>query len=144
MQSENRIKVIIAKLGLDIHWRGAVTVARFLRDAGMEVVYLGNQFPEAIVNSAVEEDVDIVGLSTLSGNHLTLVPKVARLLVEQGMDEVLLVVGGTIPSQDVAVLKRHGVDEVFGPETPMHVIVERLVEGVRSKKRQTGSGSATR
>jgi methylmalonyl-CoA mutase C-terminal domain/subunit len=139
MHGRGRIKIIVAKLGLDIHWRGAVTVSRFLRDAGMEVVYLGNQFPEAIVAAAIEEDADVVGLSTLSGNHLSLGPEVARLLQAEGMDDVLVVIGGTIPAGDVATLKESGLDEVFGPNTRMDVIVEKIREGVRRKKRHTTS-----
>ena len=108
MHGQHRIKVIIAKLGLDIHWRGAVTVARFLRDAGMEVVYLGNQFPDGIVTSALQEDADVVGVSTLSGNHLTLGAKVARLLRDERMDDVLLVIGGELLLRDVAPLKEMG------------------------------------
>lgn len=134
----SRIRVIVAKLGLDIHWRGAVSVARFLRDAGMEVVYLGNQFPEAIVACALEEDADVVGLSTLAGNHLTLGPKVARLLREKDMGDVLLVIGGTILARDAALLKEQGLDEVFGPGTPMDLIVERIIEGVKRKREETG------
>ncbi|HEX78035.1 MAG TPA: cobalamin B12-binding domain-containing protein [Dehalococcoidia bacterium] len=134
MPTQDKIKVIVAKLGLDIHWRGAVSVARLLRDAGMEVVYLGNQFPEAIVASALQEGADVVGLSTLSGNHLTLGPKVVRLLKEKGLDDVLVVIGGTIPARDFAPLKERGLDEVFGPNTPMEEIVHKITEGVRRKR----------
>ena len=111
------IKVIIAKLGLDIHWRGAVVVAKFLRDAGMEVIYLGNQFPEEIVNAALEESVDVVALSTLGGNHLTLGPKVVRLLRDKGLNDILVVMGGVIPPDDIPVLKSQGFDEIFTPHT---------------------------
>lgn len=141
MQRSEKIKVVIAKLGLDIHWRGAVSVARLLRDAGMEVVYLGNQYPEAIVNAALQEGADVVGLSTLAGNHLTLGPKVVRLLREKGLNDVMVVIGGTIPPRDFAPLKEQGMDEVFGPNTPMDEIVQKISEGVR-RKRQRMAASA--
>jgi len=130
---ERPIKVLIAKLGLDIHWRGAMVVARYLKDAGMEVIYLGNQFPEAIAASALQEGVDVVGLSTLSGNHLTLGPKVVRLLREKGLDDVLVIMGGVIPPDDVPLLKEEGIDEVFGPETPLQKIVAFIKENVGKK-----------
>lgn len=124
------IKVIIAKLGLDIHWRGAVVVAKFLRDAGMEVIYLGNQFPEEIVNAALEESVDVVALSTLGGNHLTLGPKVVRLLRDKGLNDILVVMGGVIPPEDIPVLKSQGFDEVFTPHTSLKEAVEFIRERV--------------
>ncbi len=119
-----KIKVLMAKLGLDIHWRGAVAVSRMLRDAGMEVVYLGNQFPEEIINAAIQEDADVVGLSTLGGNHAVLGPKVVRLLREKGMGDVLVLMGGVIPSDDIPALKKAGIAEVFGPETQIQEIVD--------------------
>lgn len=114
---ERKIKVIMAKLGLDIHWRGALVVSRMLRDKGMEVVFLGNQYPEQIVNAAIQEGADVVGLSTLGGNHLTLGPKVVQQLREAGMDDVLVLMGGVIPEQDFPALKAAGIAEIFGPET---------------------------
>lgn len=119
-----KVKVLMAKLALDIHWRGVVAVSRMLRDAGMEVIYVGNQFPEAIVNAAIQEGVDVVGLSTLGGNHSVLGPKVVRLLREKGMDDVLVLMGGVIPKEDIPGLKEAGVAEVFGPETEIQQIVE--------------------
>ncbi|ADG05238.1 cobalamin B12-binding domain-containing protein [Kyrpidia tusciae] len=119
---EKKIKVIMVKLGLDIHWRGALVVSKMLRDRGMEVVYLGNLFPEQIVQAAVQEGADVVGLSTLGGNHLTLGPKVVELLRAKGMEEVLVIMGGVIPEEDVPALKEAGIAEVFGPETPIDAI----------------------
>ena len=117
------IRVVIARLGMDAHWRGSVVVARALRDAGMEVIYLGNQMPETIVETAIHEDVDVIGLSTLSGNHLILAPEVARLLKEKGMNESTVILGGTIPPDDIPKLKDAGIAEVFGPGTPLERIV---------------------
>lgn len=118
--SDRPIKVLIAKPGLDGHDRGAKVLARGLRDEGFEVVYTGlRQTPEMIVSAALQEDVDVVGLSILSGAHLTLLPRVTRLLSEQGMDDVLVVAGGIIPEPDIVELKAAGVAEVFGPGTPI-------------------------
>ncbi len=119
-------KVLVAKLGLDIHWRGAVMVSRFLRDAGMEVVYLGNSFPEEIVDAALQEGVHVVGLSTLCGNHLTLGPKVVNLLRERGATDVAVFIGGTIPPEDRPRLREAGLAEVFPPETPLSEIIESV------------------
>jgi methylmalonyl-CoA mutase C-terminal domain/subunit len=114
------IKVLIAKPGLDGHDRGAKVLARGLRDEGFEVVYTGlRQTPEMIVSAALQEDVDVVGLSILSGAHLTLLPKVTRLLREQGMGDVLVVAGGIIPDADIGPLTEAGVSAVFGPGTPI-------------------------
>lgn len=124
------IKVIIAKLGLDIHWRGAMVVARFLKDAGMEVIYLGNQFPEEIANAALQESVDVVGLSTLGGNHLTLGPKVVKLLRDKGLNDILVVMGGVIPPEDIPVLKSQGFDEIFTPHTSLKEAAEFIRERV--------------
>jgi methylmalonyl-CoA mutase C-terminal domain/subunit len=115
---ESRIRVLVAKPGLDGHDRGAKVVARALRDAGMEVIYTGlRQTPEMIVEAAIQEDVDVVGLSVLSGAHLTWVPKVTALLRERGADDILVLVGGIIPNADVPVLQAAGVARVFGPGT---------------------------
>ncbi|HHY66197.1 MAG TPA: methylmalonyl-CoA mutase [Alicyclobacillus sp.] len=119
---EKKIKVIMVKLGLDIHWRGALVVSKMLRDRGMEVVYLGNLFPEQIVQAAVQEGADVVGLSTLGGNHLSLGPKVVELLRQKGMEDVLVIMGGVIPEEDVPALKEAGIAEVFGPETSIDAI----------------------
>src|SRR5512134_3575814 len=99
------IRVIVARLGMDAHWRGSIVVARALRDAGMEVVFLGNQLPEAIAETAVQEAADVVGLSTLSGNHLALAPRVVELLRSKGMVDTPVVLGGTVPPTDVPKLK---------------------------------------
>jgi methylmalonyl-CoA mutase C-terminal domain/subunit len=115
---EKKIRVVVAKPGLDGHDRGAKIIARALRDAGMEVIYTGlHQTPEQIVETVIQEDADAVGLSVLSGAHMTLVPRVMELLAQQGADDVVVTVGGTIPSEDVAELKSSGVAEVFTPGT---------------------------
>ena len=120
-----KIRVVIAKPGLDGHDRGAKIIARALRDAGMEVIYTGlHQTPEQIAATVIQEDADAIGLSILSGAHMTLVPKVAALLKEQGVDDVVLIVGGTIPHDDVAELKELGVAEVFTPGASTQEIVD--------------------
>ena len=118
---------MIAKPGLDGHDRGAKIIARALRDAGMEVIYTGlHQTPEQIAETVIQEDADAVGISILSGAHMTLVPRILDLLHEQGADDVLVVVGGTIPHDDVIELKRRGVAEVFTPGAPTSEIVDFL------------------
>jgi methylmalonyl-CoA mutase cobalamin-binding domain/chain len=122
-----KIRVVIAKPGLDGHDRGAKIIARALRDAGMEVIYTGlHQTPEQIVETAIQEDADAVGISILSGAHMTLVPKIVDGLAENGRDDVLVVVGGTIPKDDVRVLKERGVAEIFTPGAPVAEIVDYL------------------
>jgi methylmalonyl-CoA mutase C-terminal domain/subunit len=119
------IRVLVAKPGLDGHDRGAKVVARALRDAGMEVIYTGiRQTPEMIAEAALQEDVDVVGLSILSGAHLVLVPRVIAALRERGVDDAVVVVGGIVPPDDATRLKEGGVAEVFGPGTPMQAIVD--------------------
>jgi methylmalonyl-CoA mutase C-terminal domain/subunit len=121
------IRIVIAKPGLDGHDRGAKVVARALRDAGMEVIYMGlHQTPEQIVETAIQEDADAVGLSILSGAHMTLVPRVLDGLRDQGADDVLVLVGGTIPDDEAKVLREHGVAEVFTPGAPTGTIIEFL------------------
>lgn len=122
------IKVLIAKLGLDSHWRGAMMVARFLRDQGMEVVYVGNQTPAAIVEAAIQEDVDVIGLSTLSGNHLVYVPMVFECLKERGVNDIPVVLGGTIPQEDHEVMQAAGVRAIFGPGRLLDNIAECIRE----------------
>src|SRR5262245_56234652 len=123
--STRKIRVVVAKPGLDGHDRGAKIIARALRDAGMEVIYTGlHQTPEQIVETALQEDADAVGISILSGAHMTLVPRIVELLREQQAEDVLVVVGGTIPAQDVPELKQLGVAEVFGPGASTQDIVE--------------------
>jgi methylmalonyl-CoA mutase C-terminal domain/subunit len=122
-----KIRVVIAKPGLDGHDRGAKIIARALRDAGMEVIYTGlHQTPEQIVETAIQEDADAVGISILSGAHMTLVPRILEGLKENGSDDVIVVVGGTIPDDDAAELKKAGVAAVFTPGAPTREIVEFL------------------
>jgi methylmalonyl-CoA mutase, C-terminal domain len=126
-----KIRVVIAKPGLDGHDRGAKIIARALRDAGMEVIYTGlHQTPEQIVETAIQEDADAVGISILSGAHMTLVPKILSGLRDNGVEDVLVVVGGTIPKDDVTTLKEQGVAEVFTPGAPVSEIVDFLKEHV--------------
>jgi methylmalonyl-CoA mutase C-terminal domain/subunit len=120
-----RIRVVVAKPGLDGHDRGAKIIARALRDAGMEVIYTGlHQTPEQIVATVIQEDADAVGLSILSGAHMTLVPRVVDLLREEGVDDVVVTVGGTIPADDIDELKRLGIAEVFTPGATTQEIVD--------------------
>jgi methylmalonyl-CoA mutase C-terminal domain/subunit len=124
---ERTIRVVIAKPGLDGHDRGAKIIARSLRDAGMEVIYTGlHQTPEQIVETAIQEDADAVGISILSGAHMTLVPRIVEGLRENDAGDVLVVVGGTIPAEDADELKRLGVSEVFTPGAPTSAIVDFL------------------
>jgi len=123
--SERKIRVVVAKPGLDGHDRGAKIIARALRDAGMEVIYTGlHQTPEQIVETVIQEDADAVGLSILSGAHMTLVPRIVELLREQDVDDVLVTVGGTIPADDIPELKQLGVSEVFTPGASTQDIVD--------------------
>jgi methylmalonyl-CoA mutase C-terminal domain/subunit len=127
MSPARKIRVVIAKAGLDGHDRGAKIIARALRDAGMEVIYTGlHQTPEQIVETAIQEDADAVGISILSGAHMTLIPRVLERLKENGVDDVLVLVGGTIPKPDIDELKRQGVAEVFTPGAPVSEIVDYL------------------
>ena len=121
---KKKIRMVLARLGMDAHWRGSIVVARALRDAGMEIIYLGNQLPETIVETAIQEAADVVGLSTLSGNHMALAPEVVRVLREKGMDGTTVILGGTIPPNDVPKLKKAGIAEVFGPGTPLKKIID--------------------
>jgi methylmalonyl-CoA mutase, C-terminal domain len=123
--ADRKIRVVVAKPGLDGHDRGAKIIARALRDAGMEVIYTGlHQTPEQIVETVLQEDADAVGLSILSGAHMTLVPRVVELLNEQEAGDVLVTVGGTIPEQDISELKQLGVAEVFTPGAPTTAIID--------------------
>ena len=128
-----KIRVVVAKPGLDGHDRGAKIIARALRDAGMEVIYTGlHQTPEQIVETVIQEDADAVGLSILSGAHMTLVPRVVELLKEQGAEDVLVTVGGTIPADDIPELKDLGVSAVFTPGAPTQDIVDFIQSSVRT------------
>jgi methylmalonyl-CoA mutase C-terminal domain/subunit len=131
--AERKIRVVVAKPGLDGHDRGAKIIARALRDAGMEVIYTGlHQTPEQIVETVIQEDADAVGLSILSGAHMTLVPRIVELLRAQDVDDVLVTVGGTIPADDIPELKRLGVSEVFTPGAPTQQIIDFIRGAVRS------------
>ena len=126
--------MLVAKPGLDGHDRGAKVIARALRDAGMEVIYTGlRQTPEMIVNAALQEDVDCIGLSILSGAHNAIVPRVSALLKQHKMEDVLLVVGGTVPAQDIEFLKKSGVGAIFGPGTPMEQIIQFIRNSVKPR-----------
>jgi methylmalonyl-CoA mutase C-terminal domain/subunit len=131
---ERKIRVLVAKPGLDGHDRGAKVVASAFRDAGMEVVYTGlHQTPEMIVEAAIQEDVDVVGLSILSGAHMALFPKVLDLLKEKGAGDKLIVAGGIIPEDDCDKLRKIGISEVFGPGTPTSEIVEFVKKEMTSR-----------
>ncbi len=133
-EAKTPIRVLVAKPGLDGHDRGAKVIARALRDAGMEVIYTGlRQTPEMIVNAAIQEDVDCVGLSILSGAHNVIVPRVTALLRERGASDILVVLGGTIPQQDAEFLKSHGVSAIFGPGTALETTVEFIRANVKPK-----------
>jgi methylmalonyl-CoA mutase C-terminal domain/subunit len=128
------IRVLVAKPGLDGHDRGAKIIARALRDAGMEVIYTGlRQTPEMIVTAAVQEDVDCIGLSILSGAHNAIVPRIAALLRDRGAEDTLLVLGGTIPDEDHAALKQSGVAAIFGPGTPLETTIQFIRNNVRPR-----------
>src|SRR5262249_10304293 len=132
--SDKKIRVVVAKPGLDGHDRGAKIIARALRDAGMEVIYTGlHQTPEQIVATVIQEDADAVGLSILSGAHMTLVPRIVELLHEEGVDDVLVTVGGTIPADDIRELKKLGVAEVFTPGAPTQDIIDFIQDAVRRR-----------
>jgi methylmalonyl-CoA mutase C-terminal domain/subunit len=126
----------MAKPGFDGHWRGAVTVSMALRDAGMEVIYAGNQSPSQIVETAIQEDVEVVGLSILAASHMKLITQVVYLLKQKGIGGRLLVVGGTIPREDIPTLKRAGVDEVFLPGSPLDSIVGYIRGEVERRRGQ--------
>jgi len=130
-----KIRIVVAKPGLDGHDRGAKIIARALRDAGMEVIYTGlHQTPEQIAETAIQEDADAVGLSILSGAHMTLVPRVVELLREQGAEDGVVTVGGTIPADDIPELKKLGVAEVFTPGAPTDQIVEFVRKAVEERE----------
>ncbi len=129
---DRKIRVLVAKPGLDGHDRGAKVVARALRDAGMEVIYTGiRQTPEMIAEAALQEDVDVVGLSILSGAHMALFPRIVELLRQNGMNDVLVVAGGIIPDEDITVIKEMGVSAVFGPGASTRDIVAFIEQNVR-------------
>ena len=134
MVDQKKIRVLVAKPGLDGHDRGAKVIARALRDAGMEVIYTGlRQTPEMVVHAALQEDVDVIGLSILSGAHNAIVPRVMELLRQNKMEDVLLIIGGIIPDQDIPGLKQVGVAGIFLPGTPMDEIVEFIRKNVKPR-----------
>jgi methylmalonyl-CoA mutase C-terminal domain/subunit len=134
MAQQRKIKIVVAKPGLDGHDRGAKLLARIFAEAGMEVVYTGlRQTPEMITETALQEDADVVGLSSLSGVHNYFFPRVVELLREKGLDDVLVVGGGIIPTEDVDDLKKAGVAEIFGPGTPTTAIVDFITNNVRAR-----------
>ena len=127
MKKERPLRVLVAKIGLDGHDRGAKVIATSLRDAGMEVIYTGlRQTPEMVVNAALQEDVDAIGISILSGAHMTVFPKVIKLMKEMGMEDVLLTGGGIIPEEDMKALEVRGIGKLFGPGTPTTDAVEYI------------------
>ncbi|MCS7080835.1 MAG: cobalamin B12-binding domain-containing protein [Chloracidobacterium sp.] len=138
--TERRLRILIAKPGLDGHDRGAKVIARALRDAGMEVIYTGlRQTPEQIVAAAVQEDVDAVGVSILSGAHMTLFPRILELMREQGLDDVPLFGGGIIPDEDIPKLKELGVDEIFTPGATMDSIIDYIRRRVGGERQASAS-----
>jgi len=133
--SEQKIRVLVAKPGLDGHDRGAKVIARALRDAGMEVIYTGlHQTPEMIATAAVQEDVDVIGLSILSGAHMTLIPRVQELVAAQGRDDVLITGGGIIPREDMEALEARGVGKLFGPGTQTSELIDYIREWFASRE----------
>jgi methylmalonyl-CoA mutase C-terminal domain/subunit len=131
MQDARKIRVLIAKPGLDSHDRGAKVVARALRDAGMEVIYTGlRQTPEQIVEAALQEDVDVIGLSILSGAHKTLFPRIMELMKKEGLTDVMVFAGGIIPEEDVFEMKKLGIKEIFGPGTTTEKIIHCVMENL--------------
>jgi methylmalonyl-CoA mutase C-terminal domain/subunit len=136
---EDKIRVLIAKPGLDGHDRGAKVIARGLRDAGMEVIYTGlRQTPEMVVEAALQEDVDVIGLSILSGAHAALVPRIMSLMRENEMSDVPVFLGGIVPNEDVERMRAEGVAEVFGPGTGMDAIVGAIQEAVAARRKPAG------
>jgi len=125
MSTKRKIRIVVAKPGLDSHDRGAKVIARAFRDAGMEVIYTGLwQTPEQIVETALQEDADVVALSILSGAHMTLFPKITKLMKQKGLNDILVLGGGVIPDEDIPALKKIGIAEVFGPDTPTNTIIK--------------------
>jgi methylmalonyl-CoA mutase C-terminal domain/subunit len=126
---------LVAKLGLDGHDRGALVICRALRDAGMEVIYSGLFCtPEQVAKTAIDEDVDVIAMSLLNGAHLTLFPKVAKLLKDQGIDDILIIGGGVIPAKDKKILEKEGVTGNFGPGTPLELIINHINSNIKKKR----------
>ena len=138
------IRVVVAKPGLDGHDRGAKVVAAALRDAGMEVIYTGlHQTPEMIAAAAVQEDADVIGLSILSGAHMTLIPRVAQLVKDQGRDDILITGGGIIPKEDMDELHRQGIGRLFGPGTPTTELVDYIKDWFATREAQDAQAAST-
>jgi methylmalonyl-CoA mutase, C-terminal domain len=134
-QEVKRTRVLVAKLGLDGHDRGALVICRALRDAGMEVIYSGLFCtPEQVAKTAIDEDVDVIAMSLLNGAHLTLFPKVAKLLKDQGIDDILIIGGGVIPAKDKKILEKEGISGNFGPGTPLNLIINHINSNIKKKK----------
>ena len=134
-QEVKRTRVLVAKLGLDGHDRGALVICRALRDAGMEVIYSGLFCtPEQVAKTAIDEDVDVIAMSLLNGAHLTLFPKVAKLLKEQGIEDILIIGGGVIPAKDKKILEKEGITGNFGPGTPLNLIINHINSNIKKKK----------
>jgi methylmalonyl-CoA mutase C-terminal domain/subunit len=134
-QEVKRTRVLVAKLGLDGHDRGALVICRALRDAGMEVIYSGLFCtPEQVAKTAVDEDVDVIAMSLLNGAHLTLFPKVAKILKEQGIDDILIIGGGVIPAKDKMLLEKQGITGNFGPGTPLQIIINHINTNIKKKR----------
>ena len=134
---EKKIRVLLAKPGLDGHDRGVKVIAAAMRDAGLEVIYLGlRQTPEMVVEAAVQEDVDAIGLSILSGAHLTLFPQTLKLLKEKGSEHIVLFGGGIIPKEDIEKLEKMGVGKLFGPGTPTSEIIEYVKSAVKGRRKE--------
>ena len=134
-QEVKRTRVLVAKLGLDGHDRGALVICRALRDAGMEVIYSGLFCtPEQVAKTAIDEDVDVIAMSLLNGAHLTLFPKVAKLLKDQGIDDILIIGGGVIPAKDKNILEKEGITGNFGPGTPLNLIINHINSNIKKKK----------
>ena len=134
-QQVKRIRILVAKMGLDGHDRGALVICRALRDAGMEVIYSGLFCtPQQVAKTAIDEDVDAIAMSLLNGAHLTLFPKVAKILKEQGIDDILLIGGGVIPEKDKKLLEKEGITGNFGPGTPLSTIINHINSSIKKKK----------
>jgi methylmalonyl-CoA mutase C-terminal domain/subunit len=141
MAASRRIRVLVAKPGLDGHDRGAKVLARALRDAGMEVIYTGiRQTPEQVVNAVIQEDVDVLCLSSLSGAHDYLFPRIMELLREKGVDDILVLGGGIIPEEDIPALKAAGIAEIFGPGSFTSDIIKFIEENVKDRSERRGEG----
>ena len=133
-QQVKRIRVLVAKMGLDGHDRGALVICRALRDAGMEVIYSGLFCtPQQVAKTAIDEDVDVIAMSLLNGAHLTLFPKVAKILKEQGIEDILLIGGGVIPEKDKKLLEKEGITGNFGPGTPLTTIINHINSNIKTK-----------